>query len=685
MPSKRSLVNCAMLPVLGLSLSNPTLAQDDAMEVIEVKGHLEAKNASTNLDAAPSAIDISQLLKTLPGAAVNSNGPLTGIAQYRGLYGDRVSTKVNGLSVSGAGPNAMDTPLSYASLILTESVDMSRGIAPVSSGTDTIGGSIRVIESQARFQEDSGLVRGQYQDNGQRSYIGGKANLANQDHALLVYVDLMQGTDNPETGDGREISPGDYDKFVAGGQYRFALDDTGDESIALNYQHLETLDAGTPALPMDINYIRTDRIKLEGQHDLSNWLMDWNLAYSDARHGMDNYSLRFKPDLKPHRYNTADSTALSGGIDFEKDAWFIGAEFQLDDHNSVITDFTKPMFKVDNFNNVTDESYSAFVEWQQDIDQWHWQIGARLKHYRTDADEVSHAMAANSAAIRMLMERFNNADRSQAQTGFDFVINGQYQVSPQLSTVIGFARKQAAASYQQRYLWVPMQSTGGMADGRTYVGKMDLDLETAYQLELGLNYQANQLTLTPRVFFHQIDDYIQGVQATDPAVIMAATMMGDPFPLMFENTDARLFGMDIQASYLISQQWHLDMLASYTTGERTDVDDHLYRIAPPNIVMGVNYQNNAWFARLEGVAVKGQNKVSQASREQATAGYGLIHVSAGYDTQNWQIKAGIDNLLDREYQDHMGAYNRVMMSDLAPGERMSGLGLSAWLSGEYRF
>ncbi len=37
--------------------------------------------------------DVAQLLKEAPGANVNSNGPLTGIPQYRGMYGSRVATR----------------------------------------------------------------------------------------------------------------------------------------------------------------------------------------------------------------------------------------------------------------------------------------------------------------------------------------------------------------------------------------------------------------------------------------------------------------------------------------------------------------------------------------------------------------------------------------------------------------
>jgi len=58
----------------------------------------------------------------MPGANINKNGELTGIAQYRGMYGDRIRVSVNAAQISGAGPNAMDAPLHYAPVAILESL-----------------------------------------------------------------------------------------------------------------------------------------------------------------------------------------------------------------------------------------------------------------------------------------------------------------------------------------------------------------------------------------------------------------------------------------------------------------------------------------------------------------------------------------------------------------------------------
>lgn len=52
--------------------------------------------------------DVADWLKTVPGANINKNGLITGIAQYRGMYSDRIAKSISGHQIISAGPNAMD-------------------------------------------------------------------------------------------------------------------------------------------------------------------------------------------------------------------------------------------------------------------------------------------------------------------------------------------------------------------------------------------------------------------------------------------------------------------------------------------------------------------------------------------------------------------------------------------------
>ena len=94
-------------------------------------------------------------------------------------------------------------------------------------------------------------------------------------------------------------------------------------------------------------------------------------------------------------------------------------------------------------------------------------------------------MAMMMPAVATLQTRFNDADKSVSDTTFDVVINNRYTLNSHSDLSYGVAIKERAASYQARYLWLPMQATGGLADGKTYVGNINLKPETAYQANVG--------------------------------------------------------------------------------------------------------------------------------------------------------------------------------------------------------
>jgi iron complex outermembrane recepter protein len=78
--------------------------------------------------------DAAALVRKLPGAAVVRNGPQTGIVQLRGLSGDRVAVRVDGMTITPACPNHMDPPLHYAAASGGDLIDLYAGISPVSTG-----------------------------------------------------------------------------------------------------------------------------------------------------------------------------------------------------------------------------------------------------------------------------------------------------------------------------------------------------------------------------------------------------------------------------------------------------------------------------------------------------------------------------------------------------------------------
>lgn len=634
--------------------------------------------------------DAASWLDVIPGAGVNRNGGVTGIAQYRGLYGDRVSVKMNGHHLPGAGPNAMDTPLSYAVPILIDSMTAYRGIAPVYVGMDTLGGAIDVQLKQAEFTNSkavslSGVAQAGWQQQGDAKALSGIVNLATKNQGVLLYVNQQDGN-NVEDGKGRTIPSTFYDKKQYGLDYRVK---TADSVVGFAYHKTNTQNSGTAALPMDISYIEADRFDVSGTHQVANWQLDWSLGYLDAEHGMDNHTQRHNMMPAMFRLNTADAESTDFKVQAQTQTHLgrlvIGIDGYTSEHNSVITSASNPMFNVNNFYGVEDSRVAAYAHLDTELDNSNLGMGLRIKHNSADADEVSHHMAMMNPNIMALQSAFNQADRSQSDVNFDLAANWTMNISEHSQVLVGAGIKQKAPSYQERYLWVPMQSTGGLADGHTYIGNIDLDSETAYQFNLGLSIQEANFGIAPNLFYQRIDDYIQGVPSTNMAANMVSNMMMGIMPLQFANLDAEIYGVDMTARYNVNTQLVMTAVAAYTRGERRDIDDNLYRIAAPNVKLNTTYYADSWQANLTWQLFAKQDKVSALNSEIASAGYGLVNASAVYYFSDVSIELGVNNLFDKLYQDHIAGTNRVMMSEVPQGQKLPATGRDLYVKFDYQF
>ncbi len=657
-----------------------------------------------DLTNAPAA-DSAQLLKKIPGANVNSNGSVTGIAQYRGMYGDRVNVLMDGIKISSGGPNAMDTPLSYIPSAQLENLEVIRGIAPVSSGNETIGGTIRATSTYSSFSEGE-----QFEFHGTASAGGHSVDsgygvstlmsLANQNHRMHV-SGSRQDSDDYAFGDG-DVTPSEHDRNSYELGYGYKKED---HEFGLEYVRNDTNESGTPSLPMDIIYIDADIARGNYEGTWNQVDIESKVYWSQIDHKMSNFDLRSPPlvmggPMTMQRFTLADSEDYGYGINatmaFAGGKLELGTDGHLADHDADIFNPMDNAFQIENFKGVKRDVFGIFGEWQRELaTAWDLQMGLRYTHVNMDASTVSATgfpMAMMQMNANMLAAEFNATDRSKKDDNIDAVIKLTHSLRKDTSIEFGFARKTRSPSYQERYLWLPLQSTGGLADGNNYIGDINLDPEVSYQFELGLDWRNRQAYFAPRAFFHHVDDYIQGIDASNTTAIMfhtmAAGMTGSNGKLLqFANIDARLYGVDADFGYHINHNWHLDGAVSYVKGERRDNGDNLYRISPANISLGVIHQQNNWSTTIESVAYLEKDDVSEVTNELETAGYVLLNIYGNYNVPNHGLTfaAGIDNLLDKDYAPHLGGVNRVRDVDVPVGERVPGAGRNVYASINYEW
>ncbi|MCP4037489.1 MAG: TonB-dependent receptor plug domain-containing protein, partial [bacterium] len=190
---------------------------DEPADVIIIKGQRPGPQGTfvaAPERATPNEPDTTKLLQLIPGGDVVSNGPLTGQVQYRGMFGDRINVQVDDMFISPGGPNWMDAPLHYAPRPLLEHLEVDLGIASVSSGAESLGGSARAALKSSEFDVGEDFVASGEVEAGSRvadkSFVGGGiVSAANESHRLHVLGSAEIGKDY-RVGDGGRAKPSEY-------------------------------------------------------------------------------------------------------------------------------------------------------------------------------------------------------------------------------------------------------------------------------------------------------------------------------------------------------------------------------------------------------------------------------------------------------------------------------------------
>lgn len=666
----------------GSTGSGATSAElTDYVEEMVVVGEPDRRTyeLAETLNIAPDSAD---LLKRAVGANVVSNGPITGMAQYRGMSRMRISSRINGQFISPGGPNWMDPPLSYAPAAHLESLEVHRGIASVGAGMETIGGVVDAKTWQGRFSDGGGLFEGRIRAGANTvndaSLLSAAVVLSNESHRLKL-SGLAEQADDASFGAGK-ILPTEYDRSRLDLGYGLRM---GQHEFQFDYGRNETGDSGTPALPMDIEYIDSDLVGVGYRFATAGWRLDGRVWWSRIDHGMTNYHLRTAPeDPGAFRRNITDVENLGFSLILDLDGWRVGIDGHSEVHDSDVDNPNSAMFFVTNFNDAERLLLGAFAEKQfRFAGNWQLELGGRYNRIESDAGAVN----ATPAVIGMppavaLRDSFNGADRSISDNNVDLVAKLRYEAADSLSYYLGAGRKTRAPSYQERYLWLPLQATAGLADGRTYTGNLDLDSEVAREIELGLDFDGSTLHLSPRLFYRDVADYIQGGVSSNSAAVMFVRMMNmmngsnAPDPLEFQNVDARFYGFDIDWRWQLSERWSLSGVLNYVRAKTKD--DNVYRIPPVNGLVALSYARARWGLGAETLFAGRQDDVASFNAEPETAGYATFNLH-GY----WQISpiirlsAGVENLADKVYSDHLAGINRVGGNpDIAVGERLPAFG-----------
>ncbi len=672
-----------------------------------------AVDAQTLQSLRPATSDSASLLRDVPGISLYGAGGVSSLPSIHGLADDRLRIKVDGMDLISACPNHMNPALSYLDPSQVGTLKVYAGIAPVSVGGDSIGGSIIAEAAVPVFAAPGqvSLVKGEvgafYRSNG--NAVGGNVSATYATESFNIsYTGTTAQSDNYKAG-------GNFKNYTFTGHPGHTLPrdevgstayETRNHTLGVAFKggnHLFEAKLGYQDLPYQLwPNQRMDMLE-NTQHRLNLRYLgqfDWGALEARAYHESVDHFMDFGDDKKYwYRAGTPDwSGAPCGAIGAtcaagmpmntasknsgavvkadvnltQRDLLRVGGEYQryrLDDWWPASGAGMWP----NTFWNVKDgerDRMALFGEWERRFNpQWMTLAGLRYERVDMDAGNVRgynlNAYPTNPAPAGPGNQtrdaaNFNNADHSKTDNNWDMTLLARYAPDATRDIEFGFAHKTRSPNLHERYTWSTWTMAALMVnwagDGNGYIGNLDLKPEKANTLSTTFDWHAVdrnwEFKATP--YYTRVTDYIDAIQWNATTNAPRTVLQTNQFTLLkFVNQSARLYGLDLSGKMPLAKtgagEFGLKGLLNYANGKNRDSGDDLYNIMPLNAKLALTHKFGGWDNAVELMMVKSKNDGSDARNEMKTPGYNLVNLRASYSWKQVRVDFGVENLFDKHY------------------------------------
>jgi outer membrane receptor protein involved in Fe transport len=280
---------------------------------------------------------------------------------------------------------------------------------------------------------------------------------------------------------------------------------------------------------------------------------------------------------------------------------------------------------------------------------WTSKVGARVDFYHTEADAAE--LRGNT-----LLSGGLQAD----ETLYAMYWMYEVQLDNNWTFTGGVGHGQRAPTLIERYsdgLFLGIAQSGFTR----VIGDPGLDEERATQFDLGLTANYDYWRARGAVFYSFIDDYVtlNGNIVEQPPFLSARLFR-------FTNTDeATLAGFETGGEYDWSDYLSPFATIRYVEGRDRVINAPLPQIPPLDSVVGIRLHEPSrarlWTVEFAARIVDNQDRLGTVRSssgteviEEETPGFTVWHLRSYYNySQNLAFTAGIENLFDRNYQEHL--------------------------------
>jgi len=621
------------------------------------------------------AHDGADFLKSIPGFSVIRKGGTDGDPLLRGMSGSRLGILLDGQEIYGGCGGRMDPPTAYVYPESYDRVTVLKGPQSVIYGAGMSAGLVLFERDIRRFTQpdwrlDASVTGG---SNGRIDYMTDIR--AGTPDFYVQMAGTRAHADDYEDGDGTKVHSR-YTRWNASAAVGWTPDDNTLLELSMARSDGEAAYADRS---MDGSRFARENVALKFERRRLSEKVEkvWFQAYyNDVDHVMDNYSLRDQTTANGFSAMNPDRRTMGAraGVTLAPaEAWqlTLGADTKQDIHRSrnvmgaASGDAAEALYRsLPYTEDMRFEQFGLFTEVAYQFDETERVVaGARMdQHSAKDKRQCVSGMAMGSMCMMgPVNQTRGRTDRATLGSGF-VRYEGQSAAG---SYYAGLGHAERFPDY-----WERLQRDEDTLNSAFLTVKP----EKTTQLDVGFNWAAESWSGSVAGYYGKVQDYI---------------LMTWISPARVRNVDATVMGLEADVVWKLARNWKTTATLAWVRGENDTDDKPLAQQPPLEARLALDYDDGRFSAGglLRLVAdqdrydIGSGNIVTNGQDIGRSPGFAVFSINAGWRPgKETLLTAGIDNLFDRTYAEHLSRTGASLPGFVVPADtRINEPGRTLWV------
>lgn len=651
------------------------------------------------------ASDGADYIKNIPGFSVIRKGGTDGDPVFRGMSGSKVGILADGQEVYGGCGGRMDPPTSYIYPEQYDRVTVTKGPQSVLFGSGFSAGVVQFEKKPRYFTEPtfsgySTLKQGSYGRSDQLAEA-----LAGTKLGYIQVTGVHSHSDDYKSGNGDTIRS-EYTRWNYGATIGFTPDESTLVEVSLSKGDGESKYADRT---MDASKLYRENISLKvAKYDLSRNVnsLEFSLYYNYVDHIMDNYSLRTNANtatsysaMNPDRTTKGWKAKIATSIPSLNITNISGIDYKNDVHTNKNAMGKASGAAVEAALEATARSTDFDFKQMGFFDETTFALNQKDKivaGLRIDKHEVLDERAKLGILI-FNNPNYNTKDKATLKSGFIRYENDNKELG--LKSYIGFGHSERFPDYWERTKYNLESITVGTTNVNAITFQAIPKPEKTNQIDVGTNWKKGDLSGSVSLFYSKVNDYIQnrwlntnGTAITVPyyyGLFLSTTSY-----TKVANIDATLYGGELDMTYKIAQNYKLIGALAYVHGQNDTENKPLAQQPPLELKLSAVYDDSKYSAGFLARLVSSQDRydfgngsiVMNGVDKGKTPSFAVFSVNGGYKYNKYvSLSAGIDNILNKNYAEHLSNNNTSSAAAYINQTRIYELGRNFWFEAKMKF